>query len=417
LLGGLVLLSCPTVGLRIIDVSTDIAATFPVIAAVALARVVSSIEAALFIFTALVGLGGSMKQYAVFPAVPIGLALFLPHTMRILRSWRALVAGLAGIAVALLCLASSMLPIYWAYGDISGGDFAFSLSNVGRGWHGIRETLAYNFVQWSFEPLALLPEDLRRSVFTQLSLDKVWAYFGHPGSVNVLLPQVDRERMRGLAYSILFLPWLILAVKKGYRIIALVVFLAIAFAQLAPLAVNLVGARFTIIILAAFSVLWAARAARSPVIVGCIVCLTLNADIYCASRGYPFQLSWPTFQMQHEVNRDLLTAVGDDTVLLLGKAMALDAEIAGRFAQVRFEYANCPADGDWTAHFAALKSQFRWFMMSAPPSEIMPGPYFKTRLGPVCQSVMPTMLKEALSAAGWRYETKVVREYELWTHP
>jgi hypothetical protein len=415
IMAGLMLLSCPAVGLRMVDISTDIAATFPVIAAVALVRVSKSLPGSLFVFISLVGLGGSVKQYAVFSALPIGLALFGPATLRILKSPKALGAIAAGTAVSFAFLLLSIWPIHMAFGDFSGGGTAYSLSTLHEGWRGVRASLLYNFLQWSFEPLAIFPEALRKEMFLALGLDKVWGYFGITGPVTLLMPYLDRERMRAFMYSILFLPWLLMAVKKGYRIIVGLGFLLLVSVQVAPLAVNSVGARFAIIVLAAYSILWAARATISPILVPILVLLTLDSGLHYANRGYPVRQLLPSFYMEHEVNKDLQAMVGEEMVLVLGKAMALDAEIAGRFGQIRFEYVGCPVDGDWVAHFKSLKSQSRWFMMSAPPSEIVPGPDFATRLGPACTRLMPQVLRDAMTAAGWRYEKKVVREYELWT--
>lgn len=416
ILAGLVFLSCPTVGLRMLDVSTDMGAIYPIIAAVAFALTTSSLEKRLFLFPALVGLGGAIKQYAVFAAPLIAIVLFAPSFFRIIKSPKAIAAGVAGIAVGVFFLFLSMWPIYAIFGDISAGGHAYTLSNIGRGWYGIRETLVVNFLQWSLEPLALLPVPQQQSVVVWLGIDQVWAYFRLPGTLHTVMPDFNRERMRGLTYSIVFLPWLVMAVKRGYRIATAVGILALACMQMAPLAVNPVGARFTILIMAAYSVLWGARAAVSPVIVGCLALLTLRADVNSFQLGSPLREYWPNYLPQHDNNRDLKEKVGEETVLLLGRHMSLDAEIAGRLGQVRYEYVACPVEGDWVAHLTKLGSQSRWFMMPVSEVEINTGPDFRTILGPPCPRLKPSVLKDALTAAGWRFERKVVRDYELWTH-
>jgi hypothetical protein len=416
LLAGLVLLSCPTIGLRMIDVSTDIGATFPVIAATALVRTSPSLAWSVFLYASLVGVGAAIKQYAAFPAVPIACALFIPHTMAIVTSLRVIAAGVAGVLIAVLAVFLSMWPIYMNFGDFAGGGVAYGLSNVGKGWFAIRESLAFNLLQWAFEPLSIIPEKPRKEVFVALGLDKVWDYFGLPGSVNLLLPRLDRERTRAFLYSWLLLPWVVMGVKRGYRILAALGFLLVVVVQFAPLATNSVGARFTIIPLATYAVLWGARAARSPIIVGALVLTGLSYDLGYANRGHVLTELMPNYLPQHEVNKDLVAVVNGETVMMLPKSMALDAEVSGRLGQLRFEYVGCPIDDNWVNQFTSLKSRGRWFVMFAPPAEIIPGPDFKTVLSPECKKTHPDVLRSALAAAGWRFERTVVRDLELWTH-
>ena len=414
LLGGLVLLSCPPVGLRMVDINTDVAAAFAAIAAFALARTTSSLPWALFFFIALTGLGASIKQYVAFPAIAFALFLFVPSTFKILKSPKALLGAIAGGIVALGFMFLSLYPVYTHHGDLQGGAYANSLSNLHGSWADVKENLVTTSLQWSFEILEMLPEETRIQLFHTLGIEKVYDYFKVPGG-RLNIPYLDRERSRAALYSLLFFPWLILAVNKRWRIWATLGFVVVFCAQFAPLKLNHVGARFAIVPLAAYSILWAARAQKSPVIVALLALIVLTKDVAYANRGTVLKELWPTFTPA-EVNKDMAASVGSQTLYVLSRHMSLDAEIIGRFGQLRIDYVSCPPDGNWVGVFSALREKTHWFTFLPREGQFPTGPEFQILSTPQCPATNSQELRTALTAAGWRLDKVSTREYELWTH-
>jgi len=416
LVGAVVFLFCPLVGLRFSDTSTDMAAAFPVLAALALARTAPSIREALFAFSALVGLGLSIKQYVLFPAIPLAALLFAPRTRQIITDPKALAAGLLGVALGCACVALSFLPIKAAFGDFTGGGVAVNLSNFGKGWEPMAQSTMLAVLEWSFEPIRFLPEHLRKLIYNDYGLSRVFDFFGIRGYFG-LLSSVNKEQVRGGFFSLLFLPWLILGVPRGWRIKALVAFLVVMVAQFAPLAINHVGARFSIIPVAMFCLLWSFRAAASPFVASALALAATFPMVTLSIPGGILENKLPHYQSNYEMNRQLYAVVGSDKVMLLGRALSQDGIIAGRLGQVHFEYFGCPRSGTWQEYFQGLKGSEKWVMFYPPENRFAAGPSFATTLGPECPNMTSQEFKDALQAAGWQFQKMVVNNYELWGHP
>jgi len=405
----LAFLSCPAIGLRFADVNTDITAAFPVMAATAFFLTRDSLSQGAFRFFALVGMGTACKQYVAFPAVPIGLTLFWPH-LRELRSLRSIGSVSLGILCGLSACALSFYPIYRGFGDLTGGGVAHDLSTIRGGWSAVIETLEFTLVGWLFEPLGLVPVTPRAEIFQSFHIAQLFKYVGidvGPGG-----PSFDNEHNRSCVLSPIFLPWLLLAVQRGRRMYVLCGFLIICLAQFSLLAVNHVGARFAIIPLAAFSLLWGARAARNGFVVSSFVLFALWVD-------FRYLVDWhkweDAYRPEAEMNKPLAERVRGDTVLLLSSGLSVDAFVAGRQGQVRYTYVNCPLDGDWVKMLRDLAQRYRWFLLPTTQERFVPGPVFESRLGGECEPLTVGEIRTRLAQAGWRFDRLDLQRLELWT--
>jgi len=418
LLGALVFISFPPIGLRLSDVNTDIAGTFPVIAAAALFRTAGSLKESVFLFVALTGLGAACKQYAGLVAAPIGLMLAIPHMRKIVTDWRILAAGLGGAAVAAFFFVISLRPIYLAFGDLSGGGTAVGLTNFAIGLGATYSALMYYILTTIFDPFSFLPAEwdlfgshfTRKGLFEALHVHDIFVFFGHSTFGDFL--ELSQERNKTGVLSILFLPWLLLGLKKGTRLSALAIFVVVCLFQYAPLATNHVGARFAILPLAAFALLWAGRANTRPVVVSVLLIAALLCDrMYLSKRGWG-----SSYVPELEQNRDLSPIVQNDPVLLVPYSLSQDALVAGKLGQVRFEYIVCPADDNWVKALSDYKQHYKWFMFSLKEPRTVPGPTFKTVLGPPCKAITLDELRNWLTAAGWKQKQILNRSnHELWT--
>jgi hypothetical protein len=418
LLAAVAFISFPPVGLRMSDVNTDIAGTFPIIAAAALFRGAGSLGEAVFLFLALTGLGSACKQYAGFVAAPIGLMLAYPSFKRIFTDVRVIGAGFAGGVVAAVFMFLSLRPVYLAFGDFSGGGTAVGLTNFAIGLGPTWSALMYYLLTTVFDPFSFLPDNwqlfgtqyTRRGLFEALHVNQIYNFFGHTtfGDFSMM----SQERNKTGMLSILILPWLIMGFKKGTRWLVFGSFTIICLFQYAPLATNHVGARFAILPLAAFALLWGGRANTRPALVALCILVALLCDRnYLEGRGWAEEYNPLT-----EQNRDLFPLVKSDTIILLSSSLPQDAFVAGRLAQARFEYVVCPQDGDWTRTLTEYRKGYKWFLFSTKEANPMPGPNFPTLLSPPCKAVALNELRSSLTKAGWKYQRNFDRsQLELWT--
>jgi hypothetical protein len=415
LVGALALMFCPTLGMRLTDPSTDVAAAFPVLAVMAMSWRSLKLNESLFLFPALVGLGVSVKQYVLFPAIPVALIIFVPQIKRIICDMKSVLSGMLGILAAFVFMGLSFLPIKAALGDFTGGGAAITLSNFSLGWWAVGQSLLLVILEWSLEFVRGFSQITRVYLYNDLGLGQIFTFFGFEGYRGIL-DTMHKEQMRGGLLSLLLLPWLIFAIPKGHRLKVSMAFAVIFAAQFGPLATNGVGARFAIIPVALFCVLFGARAHKSLDLTALALLLISFPMVKFSTPGGYIEIKWPKYLESNEVNRDLFAIVGSDKVSLLGRTLSQDASVAGRLAQVRFEYFSCPTDGNWPRYFEELKKSSRWVLFSLPTTPFIPGPNFATTLGPECPKISGDEFKAALTQAGWSLNKLVVRDYELWGH-
>ena len=415
-MSAMLLLSCPIIGWRMADTSTDIAACFPVLAAVALIRSPLSLRHSLFLFPLMVGLGTSIKQYAVFPAVPIGLAIFLPHIKEILTTRKLLVAVFGGCISAGILAFLSYFPIYKAFGNILGDAMLPNLSTFDLGWLAAWDSVRLMAIEWTFDPLRFLPDPTRQGIFEGFNLAQMFDYAGFKDFNGPLHPP-HRETCRAGMLSLLLLPWLISAFDGWKRrVAATLAFLVIFVSQAAPIYINPAGARFAIIPVATFCALFAARANRSPLSVALLLFFISYESLrYIPGRGY-MKGGRPAYYAHHEQYADLHSITGDDTILLLGRSLSQDALISGLLGQTKFKYFKCPLNNNWEAYFVEAKNQSKWILFGNQDGPFTPGPDFRTSLGPPCPQITLIDFQSALERAGWKFHS-THKTYDLWSHP
>lgn len=410
----LAFLSFPTLCLRVSGVNSDIAATFPVIAATALFLSLDSMRARAFIFPCLLGVGMACKQYALFSGALIGLVLTI-YSWREIWNWRVIGSGIAGCLAAGFFMFLSYYPIYTLFGDLMGGSAGKANSNLGGGSREIIRSLAYQFIHWLSEPVsAIRSEPLREEWYFKLGFGKLYGLFDlHTG--NSYVPIFTGNQLRAGFLSIAALPFLIFGVKRGYRWLALIGFIALCVAQLAPLSLNTTG-RFVVVPLAAFALLWGARAEKYPIIVTlCVI------GAYC---GTLWRLGITEWLPNYSLNRissyteckELPELLQGQTLNLLTRPLSIDSNIAGRLGLARFEYAYCPADRDWPKYLSELREKSPWFGMY-PELPLVPGVNYPSGLGYPCQNerVPLEQMKSWLEATGWRFHSKLNCGVEIYT--
>jgi hypothetical protein len=404
----------PSVALRVSGVSSDIAATFPAISAVALFLSLQRTESKVFYFPALMGLGMACKQYVLFSGTLLGLVL-------ILKSWnslwnrRVILSGIAGVGVALFFLFLSYFPIYQMFGDLMGGSAGKANSNLGGNIQAIISSLAYQFIHWLSEPISVISNQTEREYwYFKLGFGELYKLFNlHSGSQYI--PVFTGNNLRTGLLSIAALPILIFGVKRGYRWVTLLGFIALCVIQLAPLSLNTTG-RFLIVPLAGFALLWGARSEKYPILVTlCVI------GAYWGTRAHLNITEWkPDTSLKLVIGysecKELPNMLGSESISLLTRPLAIDSNIPGRLGLARFEYAYCPGDGNWPKYLEELKTKSRWFAMY-PERPLAAGVNYPSNLGYPCQGgrVELEQMKSWLAATGWQFVAKLECGLEVYS--
>jgi hypothetical protein len=413
LLAALAFLSFPTVILRSKGVNTDLAAAFPVFAAIAFLRSCRSVNSAVFLFVALCGVGVAAKQYVLFPATVVALA-FVFTSRQQLRNKALLVAALGGAAVGVFTVFLSYFPIYLAFGDINGGNK--DLSNIGRGFKGVADSLGYTFINWLSEPFGLGSRKTAEYLFDLFRVEDLYRMVGM-GLSKGSISSFNGNEMRSGVLSLLALPWLAFGVMRGYRLISVLGFLALVVVQMAPLSLNFTG-RFILVPLGAFALLWGARAERSQLLVS----LCIIAAFWITREKVGMLSWWPQFSNQINYSyadcKELDSYTKGDDFWLLTRPLATDARVVSRIGEgSRFEYLACPEEGDWVTHLRRSKDRYSWLGFFPEQGVMAAGPIFNSLFRKrSCQGLGITAedFRGALRDAGWGSVNRLGCGLELW---
>ncbi len=410
-IAGLAFLSFPSVGLRTAEVTTDMAAAFPVLAACALWRHSQSVAKGLFVFVSLVGLGVAAKGYVLFAAIPIGLVLMYRSLGRIFTSRDALLAGVAGVAVAGLFCLLSYGPVYSAFGDFHGGESGVRLSAYGLPKREIATTTVANVLTWVMEPLSVLPDAWAQKIYEVGELKYVYEGLGLS---TRWFPNLHPGENRSGVFALVFLPWLLLAAPRGYRI-WLGLLLAVLFCSVtSTLALNHSAPRFSLPFLALFAILWGCRAQRSPVLVSLLLLGSCFVSLqYVWIRGEPRW--WPHYEPAIEPHRIPAQSIQSETLLMFSRGLALEAYVTGRLGEWRFKQIDCPPEGSYRDWLTLLKKESHWISFNADAPDYRFGPLFWSRLGNVCPLITQDQLKAELQGAGWKYHSNISYVDQMWT--
>jgi hypothetical protein len=396
LIAALAFFSFPAVGPRLVEVNTDIAAAFPLLAAWVLITRAGSVAEAAFLFPALCGIGVACKANVALAVLVLAIALFGRRLRAVLLDRRALGAAAAGTLLAALFCAASYLPVYRLFGDLVGGSEGWGHSSVRQGSAGEARAALFGTLHWLVEPFALVSEPPRFDLLDRLGVDRAYRALG-AGTRERWYPAIDPNTNRSGVFPFLLLPWLLAALPKGKRLPGILLFLGLLLALFAPLNPNCYASRFSIVLLAAFAVLWGFGAARLPALVTIFLLASLVADAVV--------LQWrivPRLANSRAPDRNArIAALGPHILWLLTGSLSSDAQIAGHRADVRFEYISCPPDGDWVRRLAEIRGISPWLLLNVNVPKLGTGPAYYSAFGPPCPGLFTADLQRALVLAGW----------------
>jgi hypothetical protein len=204
-----------------------------------------------------------------------------------------------------------------------------------------------------------------------------------------------------------------MAVRPGRRLLVTTLFIALYLAQISIFATNYWAARFVVLLLGAFALLWAARAERNPVLVALFVLLGIYAEYRYVQ---VYHGGYIPHSIQREHMRDAAPYLKEGEFFwILSTALTNDGNWGGKLGQYRFEYTICPKDGDWNAHFKKLAERSRWLLIPGNGDSFRPGPSWDSLIAHKCNNEQVSTMKERLQAAGWHYVVTLPGLYEFWT--
>jgi hypothetical protein len=410
LVAALAFLSFPAVGPRFADVNSDIAAAFPLLAAWVLVSRAGSVAEAALLFSALCGVGVASKGNVAPAALVLAIVLFWNRLRALLLNGRALTAAAAGTLLAALFCYGSYLPVHRLFGDLVGGNEGRILISYLRGPAGVERAALFGTLHWLIEPFAVISEPPRFDLLDRLGIGRAYAALG-AGTREKWYPWIDATTNLSGVFPFFALPWLLAALPRRRRLRGGLLFLALLVALFAPINPNCYASRFAVVLLAAFAVLWGMRAARSPglVVILLLISLAVDADLL-RWRGLPDFSS----ARVHDRNARIAAAVGSHTLWLLSGSLSNDAVIAGRRADVRFEYLTGPPDGDWVRRFAEIRRTSPWLLLNVNGPKLCIGSTHSSGVGPRYADMPVPELRRALFAAGWHVAFEE-NGYEVWS--
>jgi hypothetical protein len=410
LVAALAFFSFLAVGPRLVEVNTDMAAAFPLLAAWVLVTRAGSMAESTFLFPALCGIGVACKANVAPAVLVLAIALFGSRLRAFFLDYRNLAAAVGGVLVAALFCVGSYLPVYRLFGDLVGGSEGWGVSSLRQGTAGEARAALFGTLHWLVEPFALVSEPRRFDLLDRLGVGRAYRALG-AGTRERWYPAIDPNTNRSGVFFFLALPWLLVALPKGRRLPGALVFFGLLLALFAPLNPNCYASRFSIVLLGAFAVLWGFRAAGSPALVVSLLLISLAVD---AGRLQWRIMPWSAEARPPNRNTRIAAAIGSHTLWVATGSLSSDAHIAGRRADVRFEYVSCPPDGDWTRRFAEIRGISPWLLLNVNTPVLNIGAGYSSAFGPPCRGLPVADLQHALETAGWHLAFEEFG-YQVWS--
>jgi hypothetical protein len=361
-LAAILFASFPAIGERVSSVSSDMAATFPVLAGYLFWTRARDSTKGLAAFLLLAGVGVACKSTVAPFVVVLGAAAGY-RTWKSGRRWRLSWTVVSSAAIALGVTAGSFWPVYEAFGDLLGGPTGHAHA-VHDGGTFIRSVLV-NAVNWALEPLGYVPHafrswmpDLVRRAYSPLGVRFEADQF--PFGVVDWAPWPSPDSGRTGALSIIAFAGIIPFLPRQARRVGLPLF-ALAFIALSGmLYYQPYSGRFTITLLAGYALLWASAAifARPPrrrwlaAITACNLAAALAVTSYVTWRDFRLSSEGGTFDLLDERERIAIAESLDGEPLWVLSAGSLDALVPGPEVAFQFRYFVCPRDGDGTSAMA-----------------------------------------------------------------
>lgn len=402
--------SFPAIGERVSSVSSDMAATFPVLAGYVAWTRARDATKGLAAFVLLAGVGVACKS-TVAPFVVLLGTVAAHRTWKAGRRWSPSPSVALAAATALAVVAASFWPVYAAFGDLVGGPAGAS--------HAVHDMASFvrsvlvNGLNWALEPLGYVPHTFRgwmpdvvRSVYGSLGVrfeaDQL------PATVVDWAPWPSPDSGRTGALSIVAFAAVIPLLPAVVRRRGLPLF-ALAFVIVSGMfCYQPYSGRFTITLLAAYALLWTAPTVFArpagrrwlAVIAAGNLAAALAVTSYLTWRDFRLSRDGQTFDLLHRSERLAIATALNGTPISMLSAGSLDALVPGPEVALEFRYLVCPRDGDWARALSRLSPPAAGVALVHVGSDLLdPAP--ASPPDPPCPKLQIADARAALDAAGY----------------
>ncbi len=367
-LSALLFSSFPVVSLRIWSMNSDITAAFPVLASYVVLRRVRNPNIGMAVFIVLNGVALACKQTVIFQAALLAGVAFWQCRKKIVEV-KTISLVIAACILSASIITFSFLPVYKAFGDLDGGE-------GGRG-HKVTSLAEFNHsvamsaCHWVLEPLGYLtpvPQlEHRIKSISNSAYNSIGANFDRLPEMWKPWPAQDIGRS-GLA-SILFLPVLLIGLHRKVRL-ASTLFFILGFIPLSGiLHSSPYFARYTIILLAGFALIWGGttyfqHGSKRWILIGITAVNILSLYGVVLMRFYidttvKSKPGGPYYYLSDDDRRAISTSINGRPLHVI-TSDSLDALIAGPDISYTLHYVVASDNGDWNRELMEAGNTSNW---------------------------------------------------------
>ncbi|HBG05758.1 MAG: hypothetical protein A2075_06215 [Geobacteraceae bacterium GWC2_58_44] len=400
--------SFPAIGLRIWSVNSDMVAAFPVLASYIALHRLRDVKFGLAIFVVLNGIAVACKPTVAPLALLLGGFALWQCRQRIFNL-RSFALPCAATVMAAAFVISSYWPVYVIFADIQGGEFGRA-HKVGS-FIEFTQAVAMNTGHWMLEPLGYLAPIMKSTItgIAETVYRSLGAHFNElPDGWN---PWPAQDISRTGLVSILLLPGLLVGLPSRARMPATILFLAGFVSLSGLLRFTPFTARYTIVLLAGYALLWGGtrffqRGNRRWILTG-IVALNVFALLGVVSiRFYvdKTKRSQPGGIFYYLSNQDRNTIAHDLTgrPLQVISGDALDALLVGPDIDFSLRHILCPSDGDCSQELRNASLISNWLAIVHNGDKVIRiDEKWQGPTGKMCSEISIPVLEDTLTKTGW----------------
>jgi len=428
-------LSFPAIGLRMGHMNSDMMAAFPVIAGYALWRTRPASPKGVAIFILLSGIAISCKITVLPFIIILGLLGLWRQQNSIFKQniLKTIMYSLLALVLAIIVLWGSYYPVYEHFGDFLGGDYHLAgtiLANEKMELVPMAfKRVLFSIAQWIAEPLGYIPRLWRDWLMTELGYEKLYTLLG-VGTGPSWWPNGAPDTTRTGLIPFAALPILFFILPRKIAIASFLLILISLIGTHAPLPVSPWRGRYTVVLLAGYSLLWIApfksTNQRWKQIILILIALNVSAAVFSTGlwsyRSITQHLAKKTGSFGYftgNERRKLANDLNGEPLLVISESGTLDALISGPEIAFKYKYIVCPGDGGWEQTLKRVhKLSTKLVVLQLGNENFIPGPLWSSLDVQLCPNYSDGDIQMALVNSGWKFSYRkdlYNGKLELWS--
>jgi hypothetical protein len=406
LMAALLFSSFPVIGERYWTVSSDMVAAFPILAAYVALNRMRDHRFAVASFILLNCIAVACKPTVAPHALVLGLVALWRCRQRV-RSISPLLTIAAG-AVGVFVVLASYWPVHGAFHDFQGGEKGrgHKVASAGE----FAQAVSLNTAHWILDPLGYTAE---AGLTPKGQVERFYRSFGatFTGLPDGWMPSPNQDVGRTGLAAVIFLPLLVVGLPRRSRLLAGALMVLAFVAGSGMVHFQPWAARYTIVLLAGYSLIWCGTrffrrgswrwilvlvvGANVGALLGVTTLIVYRAHAgHSAASGYYNYVSAP--------DRHLLATDLGERPLLVVASESLDALLVGPAIDYKMQYVVCPSDGDWSKAFQMAANHSKWLaVVHRGRRSMVAGPDYSREGQRRCSEIPISEIEKALISAGW----------------